>query len=203
MFRDCDDDASRITAAIEFCETELHAFLTNKVLKIELDEYKGVIGNLKDVTKKKQLTELKKLVESEQVKTAGNLELVMERALVIANSNAAQELCATYRDMDKHWVFAKKLSQTLLAVESDSAKAALIDHEENLKKEDEKDDALFKTAGLMMGNLTAVQAIGRPLAPGESRKDLVDKVLAGLPLKRFLTVAATVELELKRLASVA
>lgn len=203
VFRDCDDDASRITAAIEFCETELHAFLTNKVLKIELDEYKGVIGNLKDVTKKKQLTELKKLVESEQVKTAGNLELVMERALVIANSNASQELFTTYRDMDKHWVFAKKLSQTLLAVESDSAKAALTDHEENLKKEDEKDDALFKTAGLMMGNLTALQAIGRPLAPGESRKDLVDKVLAGLPRKRLLTVAATVELELKRLASVA
>ena len=137
------------------------------------------------------------LPEAAEVVKAGNLDSVKDELLGICDLENAGNLFAAFEKLHKSIGMQPKIKKVM--------DAALVDWHGKFAKEmqcfieksaieynrvlDQAKGGQLQKVGLILGNLTASQALLRNLAPGENRQQLVATVRSGIPRMRYLSLS--------------
>lgn len=160
---------------------------------------------LEKLTKETEIVELFRLVELAAPK--GSFDSVPSDFMSIAGTKTAVELFEAFTDFHKHTTMSQKLLQVVGVARSKALqqpiKQTIEDHKAWVDGEISNKQRSIEEAGRAMGTLTGLQALLRPLEPGESRQMLADKVIQGLPRRKFLSMHAAVDTALRGVAGVA
>jgi len=197
--------AERRRWALTFCADTLYGCL-KRVLEESRSDAKALPADLAKIAAKPGVQKMFDLLKRDGI-SDGCFDGVASDLMAIADGDEALELFDGFNQFNQGMGAHKKAMQLgevaastvlqgrlgpLLQEHADDWEGGLAAHQDALS-----------SAGRAMDTLTALQALLRPLGPGEARQAWVDRVLNGLPRRKRLTFEPTVERAMRRPAPAA